>query len=157
MGEQRVWIEVDLIFLHETTHWRDFGDTFYRFERVTQVPILNRTQLCQVELVRIINERVLVNPADAGRVRADRRVHAFGKSTANRIQVFDDPRTRPVDVSAVLKNYVNERFPKHRLAANKSHFRRSNECGGDRISDLVFDQIGRASFPFGVNDHLRIA
>ena len=77
VGEQRVWIEIDLVFLHETAYRRDFGDAFHRFERVAQVPILNRTQLRQVELVRIVNQRVFVNPADAGRVRPDGRVHAF--------------------------------------------------------------------------------
>src|SRR5207245_8126401 len=60
------------------------------------------------------------------------------------------------NVGPVLKDDVDEGLPEHRFASDKAHFRRSNKCGGDWIRDLVFDEIGRASFPFGVNDDLRI-
>src|SRR5438874_12580726 len=33
--EQRVWIEIDLVFFYETADGRDFGNAFYRFKRVT--------------------------------------------------------------------------------------------------------------------------
>src|SRR5207248_5604542 len=41
VGNESVRIEIDLVLLHETANRRDFGDTFYRGERVTQIPILN--------------------------------------------------------------------------------------------------------------------
>src|SRR5260370_32817021 len=97
VSEQRVRIEIDLIFLHETADWRDFGHAFHRLESVTQIPILNRPELCQVELVRVINESVLVNPADARRVRTDRWAHALGTRAANRVEIFDHARARPAN------------------------------------------------------------
>ena len=108
-------------------------------------------------LAALINERVFENPADAGRVRADHRIHAFRQRAAHRVQIFDHARARPVDVGAVLENDVDERFAEHRFAADEFHFRRGDEDGGNRIGDLVFDQIGRAAFPIGVDDDLHVA
>src|SRR5204863_5035812 len=48
VSDQRVWIEIDLVLLDEAANGRDFGDSFYRGERVTQVPILNGTQLSEI-------------------------------------------------------------------------------------------------------------
>src|SRR5204863_5861321 len=45
VGHESVWIDNDLILLHETASRRDFGDIFHRGERVTQIRILNGTQL----------------------------------------------------------------------------------------------------------------
>src|ERR1700731_514363 len=140
--EKRVWIDIDLVFLDETADRRDFGDAFHGFKRVAQVPILNRTQLRQVELVRIVDERVLVNPAHSGRVWPDCRVHAFRQRAADRVQVFNDARTRPINVGSVLEDYVDERFTEHRFAADKSYLWSGNETCGNRISDLVLYEIG---------------
>src|SRR5439155_5030425 len=54
VGDERVWIEIDLVLLHETANRRDFGDTFHRGERVTQIPILNGTQLREIVLPAVI-------------------------------------------------------------------------------------------------------
>src|SRR5207249_6677716 len=75
VGNESVWIEIDLVLLHETANRRDFGDTFHRGERVTQIPILNGTHLREIVLPAVIKERVFVNPTDTGRVRANDRVH----------------------------------------------------------------------------------
>ena len=32
VGNERVWIEIHLVLLHEAADRRDFGDTFHRFE-----------------------------------------------------------------------------------------------------------------------------
>src|SRR5439155_16364281 len=60
------------------------------------------------------------------------------------------------DVGAVLKNDVNEGFAEHRLATDEFHFWRGDKDAGNRIRDLVFNEIGRASFPLRVNDHLHV-
>src|SRR5439155_21516190 len=91
------------------------------------------------------------------RVGPDHRVHALGQGPANRIQIFNDARTRPVDIGTVLKNDVNKRFPEHRFAPDKFHFRRGDKDRGNRICDLVFNQVGRATLPIGVNDDLHVA
>ena len=42
VGNERVWIEIDLVLFYETTNRRDFGHAFHGRERVTEIPILNR-------------------------------------------------------------------------------------------------------------------
>src|SRR5204863_2529315 len=43
VGNESVWIEIDLVLLHEAANRRDFGDTFYRSARVPQLPLPNDT------------------------------------------------------------------------------------------------------------------
>src|SRR5207248_6679369 len=76
---------------------------------------------------------------------------------AHRIQIFNDPRSRPINVGTVLEDDVNERFAEHRFAADELYFGRGDENRGNWISDLVLDQIGRTSLPIRIDDHLDIA
>src|SRR5207248_7200303 len=69
----------------------------------------------------------------------------------------NDARSRPINVGTVLEDDVNKRLAEHRFAADEFHFWRGNEDTGNRISDLVLDQIRRAAFPLSVNDHLHVA
>src|SRR5438105_128337 len=127
MCGQRVWIEIDLIFLYESADWRDFGDTLHCFKRVAQIPILNGAQLREIVFAAVIDERVFKNPADACRVGPEHRIPAFGERAANRVQIFKDTRARPVNVGAILKNHVNERLAEHRFAPDELYVRRGDE------------------------------
>ena len=55
------------------------------------------------------------------------------------------------------KDHVDKRFPEHRFTTDEFDLRRGDEAGRDRIGDLVFDQIRRATFPIGIDDHLHVA
>jgi hypothetical protein len=83
VGDESVWIEIDLVLLYEAADRRYFRHAFYRRKRVTQIPILNGTQLRQIMLSAIVNQRVFVNPSDTRRVRADHWVHAIRQQAAN--------------------------------------------------------------------------
>src|SRR5213078_1730666 len=157
VGDERVWIEIDLVLLHEATNRGDFRDAFHRLERVTKVPVLNRTQRRQIMFSAIVNQRVFVHPSYARGVGADRWVHALRQRAAHRIQIFNDARSRPINVGTVLEDDVNERFAEHRFAADELYFGRRDEDGGNWISDLVLDQIRRTSLPIRIDDHLDIA
>ena len=141
VGRQLVRVEVHLILLHEAADRRDFGNSFHRFERVTKVPILEGAQFGEVVLPGFVDKRVFVNPAHARRVRSNLWVDAFGQHAAHGAQVFDDARTRPIDVRPILENDVDEGLPEHGLAANELHFGRSDESRGNRIRDLVFHKV----------------
>src|SRR4029077_8536692 len=41
VGDERVWIEIDLVLLHEAADRGDFRDAFHGGKRVAQIPILN--------------------------------------------------------------------------------------------------------------------
>ena len=103
VGDELVRIEIDLVLLHEAADRRDFGDAFHRFQRVAQMPILKGTQLGEIVFAGVIDERVFVNPADAGGVRPDDRIDAFRQRAADGVQIFNDARARPIDVGAVLE------------------------------------------------------
>src|SRR5207253_4861930 len=90
VGNESVWIEIDLVLLHEAANRRDFGDTFHRGERITQIPILNGTQLREIVLPAVVNQRVFVNPTDTSGVRANDRVHTFRQRTADCVEIFDN-------------------------------------------------------------------
>src|SRR6266852_9979294 len=108
-------------------------------------------------LSAIVNQRVLVHPSHAGRVGANDRVYTLRQRAAHRIQIFNDARSRPINIGTVLEDDVNERFAEHRFAAHELYFGRGDEDGGNWISDLVLDQIGRTSLPIRIDDHLDIA
>src|SRR6266496_1647673 len=108
-------------------------------------------------LSTIVNQRVFVHPSHAGGVRSDRRVHALRQRAAHRIQIFNDARSRPINVGTVLKDDVNERFAEHRFAAHELYFGRGDEDRRNWISDLVLDQIGGTTLPIRIDDHLDIA
>src|SRR5207249_11072029 len=85
VGDERVWIEIDLVLLYEAADRRDFRDALHRLERVTKVPILDRTQRGQIMLSAIVNQRIFVHPSHARGVGSDRRVHALRQRAAHRI------------------------------------------------------------------------
>src|ERR1051325_5896241 len=93
-----------------------------------------------------VYEGVLVNPADSGRVGTDYRVDAFGEHAFDRIQIFNDAGAGPINVRAVFENDVDERLSEHRLAPHEFHFWSGDETRGNRVRNLVLDQVGRAPF-----------
>ena len=89
VGDERVRIEIDLVLLHEAADGRDFGDALHRFERVAQIPVLDRAQLGEIVFPGVIDQRVFVDPAHAGRVRArsrDSRPRAASRARSSDIQ-----------------------------------------------------------------------
>src|ERR1700730_18474207 len=43
VGEQLVWIQIDLILLYKSADRCDLGHTFNRFQGITQIPVLDGT------------------------------------------------------------------------------------------------------------------
>ena len=62
-------IEDHVVLLDEAADARDFGDAFGLGERELQIPVLDRARVGEVQLLR--HHRILVDPADAGRVGTD--------------------------------------------------------------------------------------
>src|SRR6266436_691108 len=104
----------------------------------------------------VVNECVFIHPADARGVGTNHRVYTLRQRAAHRIQIFNDARSRPINVSTILEDDVNERFAEHRFAAHELYFGRGDEDRGNWISDLVLDEIGRTSLPIRVNNHLHV-
>src|SRR5579859_1044838 len=107
------------------------------------MPVLQATQVSKAVLSALVYYRVFIDPACAGCIGADRRMHVLRKTSAYLLQVFDDPRARPVKIGAVLKNHVDVGVSEHGLCANSLHMRSGEQAGDNRIGYLVFDNIRR--------------
>ena len=70
---------------------------------ILQKPVLQGAQLARVLGATAVDQCVLVNPADSRSVRPERGLGAGRQFALHLVQVFQHPRTRPVQVGAVLK------------------------------------------------------
>jgi hypothetical protein len=67
------------------------------------MPVLQAAQVGKTVFAALIDDGILVDPACARRIGANRRVHVLRQTPADLLQVFDDTRARPVEIRAVLK------------------------------------------------------
>ena len=106
------------------------------------MPILNGPQLGQVVFAALVHERVFKHPAHPRGIGADDGVDALRQRPAHGAQILNHPRARPVDVGAVLKNHIDERFAEHGFAADELHPGRGDKPRRNRVGDLVFYEVG---------------
>src|SRR3954469_6381815 len=156
VGDQVIGVHADLVLAHLPADGGDLRDAGDGLQRVAQEPILVRAQLVARVAAGAIDERVLEHPADAGRVRPQLGLHAGRQRALDLAQVLEDAAARPVQIGAVLEDDVDVAVAEVREAADRLHPRRSQHVGGDRIGDLVLDDVG-AAVPARVDDDLRVA
>ena len=87
---QPIRIEHDLVLPHhaaEGGHLRDVRD---RLQLILQEPVLHGAQLRQIVSPASVDERVLVNPADSGRIWPQRGLRGGGKARLHLVQVLED-------------------------------------------------------------------
>ena len=106
--------------------------------------------------MRAINQHVLEYPTHAGRVGADHRLSALGQAPAKLLDVFEDPRTRPIQISAILEDHKHIRIAEHGLGAHGFHMRCSEQGRDNRIRDLVLNDIRRTPRPGRMHNYLHI-
>ena len=111
------------------------------------MPVLQAAQVGKTVLAALVDDGILVDPACARRIGADRRMYVLRQPPADLLQVFNDPRARPVEVRAILKDYIDVGIPEHGLRANGFDMRGGQQAGDDRIGHLVFDDVGRLTRP----------
>ena len=106
---------------------------------------------------RLVDHRIGKTPADGRGVGAQNGIDIGGDLGLHRLQVFQDPASRPVDVGAFIKNDVDEGASQKGKSPDELDFRRREQCGGNGIGDLIFHQVGAPALPLRIDDHLRIA
>ena len=110
VGEQPVGIDLDLVLLDVAADAGDLGDPVDRGQLVAQVPVLDRAQLLQVVVVAL--QHVFIDPADPGGIGAEAGRHPLGQLAGGIVEVFENPRTGPVEIGAVFENDIDEGEPK---------------------------------------------
>ncbi len=110
------------------------------------------------EVVRAaaVDQRVLVDPADAGGIRPKGWLGTGRQPALHLAQVLQHPRARPVQIGAVLEQYVHEAIAEERIAAHRLCPRHREHGGGQRVGHLIFDDLWRLSRVGGTDDHLYV-
>ena len=72
------------------------------------------------------------------------------------LQVFEDSRTRPIEVGAVLEHNIDIGVAKHGLRPHRLDVRRCQQAGHDGVRHLIFNHIRRLALPPGMNDDLHV-
>ena len=151
---QAVRVDDDVVLLDEAANGGDLGHALCPRGPEADHPVLKRAQLRQGLLLG--EDRVLVDPADAGRVRPKLGVTPGRQAPRCRVEVFEHAAARPVRVGAVLEDDVDERDAEEREAAHHLRLRHGQHGRGQRIGDLVLDHLRRLPRVLGVDDDLDI-
>ena len=151
---QPVGVDGDLVLAHEPAEAGDLRDAGDGAQLVLEEPVLERPQLAEVVAVRL--QGVHEGPADAGRVRAQRRGHAVRKLTRGLAERLHDPAAGPVDVGAVLEEHVDERVAEERVAAHVGRERHRQHPDREGVGDLIFDDARGLARILGVEHHLNV-
>jgi hypothetical protein len=103
-----------------------------------------------------VHQGVVVDPAHAGGVRPQARLHPLGQVGGRLAEVFQYPGAGPVDVGAVLENDVNVGIAEEGVAAHGLGPGHRQHGGGDGVGDLFLHHLGRLARKCGANDDLDV-
>ena len=147
-------IDHDAVLLDEAADAGDFGHAFRLGEPEADIPILDGAKLGEV-LLRSAHH-VLIDPADAGRVRSERGGDARRQPLRGGVQIFEHARARPVDVGAILEDHIDEGDAEKGEAAHHFRLRHGQHRRGQRIGDLILDHLRRLARKLGIDDDLHV-
>ncbi len=153
---QPIGVEHDLILLDHAAQGGDFGHVDDRLQFVLQEPILQGTQLRQIQCVAAIDERVLKHPAHTRSVRTECGLGLRRQARLHLIQIFEHSRARPVRIGPVLKKDVDEGIAKHRITAHRLGTRHGQHGRRERVGHLVLDDLGSLAGKGCANDDLHV-
>ncbi len=117
-------------------------------------PVLQRAQFRERHLLG--DDRILIDPADTGRVRTERRRDAGRQTLGRGIEIFEHAASRPIGIGAVLEDDVDEGDAEEGEAAHHLRPRHGQHRRRQRIGDLIFDDLRRLPRIFRVDDDLDI-
>src|ERR1700753_3287966 len=89
----------------------------------------------------LVYDGILEDPTRARRIWADGRMHVGRQSPADLLEVFDDARTRPIEVCSILEDDINIGIPEHGLRTHGFNVRRGQQARHDRIGDLILNDV----------------
>ena len=135
---------------------RDLGDVGDGFQFVTQEPVLDRAQFGQIMPSVFVDQRIFIDPADAGRIGSDRRGRAVGQFSLHLAQIFEHPAARPIQVGVVVEQHIDETVADKAIAAHDARARHRQHRRTDRIGHLILDDPRRLPRIGGADDDLNV-
>ena len=164
IGAHRVWIDVDLVFLHKAAYGGHLADAVGRQQGIAHLPILDATQLVQVPAARgrtlfvAAFQRVPKYLPQGRCVRSQGWLYTFGQQASRQtVELFEDTGARPIKIDFFGKNHIDARKAEHRRAADRLDARYAQQRYCQRIRHLIFHVLRRASGPFAKDDLLVFA
>jgi hypothetical protein len=160
----RFGIDVDLVLPHESADGRDFTDAFNRLQRVSHRPVLDAAKLVRVPAAD--GSPLWVPPFEGvpkdlpkrgGVGPQGRRNTVRHRARRQRGQLFQNTRTRPVELHIIVEDHVDAGEPEHGGAADGAHPGDPHERRRKGVGDLVFDVPRRSTRPLGEHDLLILA
>ena len=109
VGQKPVGIDGDLVLFDKAAQAGDLGDARHAFDGQLYVIVLNGAELRQVVSARLVDHRIGKTPADGRGIGAQNGIDVGGDFRLHRLQVFENPASRPVDVRPFVKYDVDKR------------------------------------------------
>ena len=137
------------------------GNPVNRHQAVPHIPVLHTPQL--IEIPTTCHGAGFITPFQGvpehlpktGRIRPQCRSHTTGQGPSRQaVQLFENPRSGPVEIDVVLKNHIHRRQPKHRRTANGLHAGHPEQGRRQRIGHLILNILRRTPHPFGKHNLL---
>ena len=154
VGHQLVGIDRHLVLFDETAEAGHLAHPFQRGQFIAQIPVLDGAQF--LEIVAIALEGVFIDPADPGGIGTENRRHPLRQFARDVVEVLEDPGPGPVHVGAVLEDDIDEAAAEKGVAAHHLGAGDREHLGGQRIGDLVLDDLRGLAGVLGEDDDLDI-
>ena len=149
-------IQLDLVLSYKAAYSCYLGNACDRFKLIADVPVLQRAQIGQAEVVRFVEQGILIDPTCAGRVGTQDWMDVRRQLALKLLQVFEHTAARPIQIRPVLEYYVHIGIVEHALCPNRFHASRREHRGDYRIGNLVLDYLGRLPFSFSMDNNLHV-
>ena len=140
VGAHGVRVDIDLVFLDIPADRGHFTYSFRGHERVTDIPVLDTSQLGEVPsagwipLVVLPLERIPEDLAKRCRIGTERRLNPVRqRSRRKAAQLFKNTGARPVKFDVIFKNDIDGGKAENRITAYRFHSRYPEKRYGQRI------------------------
>jgi hypothetical protein len=149
-------IEQHLVLLDHAADAGDLGDAGHGLQLVAQEPVLQSAKLRQVVATGAVDQGIFIDPTDAGCVRPKRTASARRQAALHLAEIFEHAAARPIEVGAVLEDHIDEAVAEEGIAAHRLGTGHREHGGGQRISNLVLDDLRRLAGVAGADHDLYV-
>ena len=151
-----IWVENDLVLLDHAANARDFGDPGYGLQLVAQEPVLQAAQPGKVVSAATVHQCIFVNPPDPCCIGAERALNSFGKAILDLIEIFENPRARPVKIGSVFEDDIDIAVAEEGIAAHCFGAGNRKHGCGHRVGHLILNNSGSLSRIVRADHHLYV-